>query len=203
MAKRKKKSEVDAEAPQAANPGSDVAVKEITPTVARVEREDDTGATREVYRILEVLLEERHKELIDANIAVAWRYSKVAEDSDGRLVFGRVHRGNDLWREFSDVDFVLVVTHQVWEKAAGVAQKRAAILDWLLCQCAPVMDNKAHEQKSDTKGRLLWRTRRPTGVFAENLAAFGAWQELQIAANLETFRQKHLPGMDPVSQPAA
>lgn len=200
MAKRKKPSEVDPD-----KQATDEAVNEAVEgeaaaslrdvTVVLLEREGGDAQTRWPYELLDSLVERHHRDLLDARIAICWRMSKVRADVDGQLDFGRVVRCNDLMRALSGAassepfDFVLVIAHEVWNRKETTPQRASAMLDWLLCQCMPLIDGKTGEQAMDTMNRLMWRTRKPVRTFAENVARFGLWNAREVARSLESFHQ--------------
>ncbi len=170
-------------------------------TIEPLEREHD-GVVASPYHMMEQLIEEHHTHLIDARIAIAWRMSEVRADADGLLEFGRVKRAADLDRAFAPFDFVLVIAHEVWNRAEGAKDETRlwAMLDWLLCQCMPVMAGE--EQAIDQKDRLCWRIRKPLKVFPENVGRFGLWNAEPIDEANKRFhdaQRKLLPKEDEVS----
>ena len=146
-------------------------------TVELLERERD-GVTSAPYFVLDQLIENHHPDLGLARFAIAWRLSEVREDADGLMEFGRVKRGADLDRALAPYDFVFIIAHEVWNRAAMNEARQEAILDWLCCHCMPVM--KDGEQVVDEKERLCWRLRKPLKVFAENVGRYGLWNAEKV-----------------------
>lgn len=195
MAKRKKTEGEQAAAKAAADK------RPVTIDLCHEFGEDGSGKIPAMpYKIMRGLIEDRHRHLIDAAIVICWRLSNVAQDVDGQREFGRVVRCTDLMRALLPWDFVIVLSHGIWNTAEASPNKMAAMMDWLLQQCMPVDDPKTHEQVVDEKDRLVWRNRKPLKVYSENVAAFGFWNAPELGSAHSSFRQMSLLG-DPDGEP--
>ena len=118
------------------------------------------GKVTEAYRIMESLVDEHHKHLSDAKIAIAWRFG-WKPDTDGRVTLGQCRKRSDLDRELgngdSQFDFVILLNHEHWNSISTAEQQ--AIMDHELCH-AEVCKDANGEPKTDENGRRVWRIRK-------------------------------------------
>lgn len=110
------------------------------------------------YEIVQRLVEKHHQHLIDAKIAIAWRYG-IKDDKDGRLVLGQARKATDLSRELVDYDFIILLNYQVYTSREFSDAQREALLDHELCHCQIALD-KDEEPIEDDKGRRVYRMRK-------------------------------------------
>lgn len=120
--------------------------------------ENDNGHITEPYKILDQVRRKFHPDLILAKIALAWRKA-LKPDPDGHLMLGKCVKASDLQKEFSAWDFVILLNREVWMDPEFTPEKKRALVDHELCHAAPALD-KELEQKSDERGRKVWRTRK-------------------------------------------
>lgn len=126
-------------------------------TVKLLEREH-AGKTTEAYQILDRLVKKHHGQLVDANIAIAWRFG-WSKDADGRLKLGQAKKGSDLDRELHQYDFVILLNHEAWNQGGLNQKQKDALVDHELCHCEVSMDTNG-EPKQDEQGRTVYRIRR-------------------------------------------
>jgi hypothetical protein len=113
----------------------------------------------EPYGVLEEAREQWHSDLDDAAIALAWE-AKVKMDTDGHVRLGKCVKVTELYREFADFNFVIVLNREVWNSPEFTGEKKLALMDHELCHAAPAYDDDTGEQKRDAADRLVWRVRR-------------------------------------------
>lgn len=112
----------------------------------------------EPYKLLNQARRKWHTDLGAAEIALAWRKNWKG-DKDGHLILGQCRQASELQREFAAYDFVILLNREVWTSPEFSREKKLALLDHELCHAAPALD-KHLEQRSDERGRKLWRMRR-------------------------------------------
>lgn len=135
------------------------------------------------YRIMRELIEQHHKHLAEAKIAIAWRFGKKA-DADGRMWLGAAKKGSDLDRALHEYDFVILLNHEVWNSSQFKEAQMYALMDHELCHCAVANDTDGNPKK-DEQGRTVYRTRKhDLEEFQEVYARHGAWAK-DIQAFLE------------------
>ena len=115
----------------------------------------DRDAQSEPYAVLDEMRGKWHRDIAEANIALAWRENLEA-DKDGHIVLGKCVKASDLQRELAEYDFVILLNHDVWGEFSD-AQRRA-LVDHELSHAAPSMDED-NVIKRDERGRPVWRTR--------------------------------------------
>lgn len=81
----------------------------------------ETGT--EPYNVLAEARELWHSDLDAAAIALAWE-AKVKMDTDGHVRLGKCVKVTELYREFADFDFVIVLNREIWP--VGVHQREKA-----------------------------------------------------------------------------
>jgi hypothetical protein len=160
------------------------------PTITALARVDENGNERHAYQIMDWLIEKYHSDLAEANIVIANHMSGIKEDADGTVGFGRVKRGNDLDRAFADFDFVLIIPYDMFQHSD--VDKRHAIIDSLLCQCA-VKKDKHGEPCVNSENKTIFRTRKPIKVFPENIRRYGLWQSEAVKDAAEAFHDSKRP----------
>lgn len=117
----------------------------------------ETGT--EPYGVLAEARELWHTDLDAAAIALAWE-AKVKMDTDGHVRLGKCVKVTELYREFADFNFVIVLNREVWGSPEFSKEKKLALMDHELCHAAPAYDEDTGEQKRDAADRLVWRVRR-------------------------------------------
>ena len=142
------------------------------------------------YRIMEDLISKHHSHLKDAKIAIAWRFGWSA-DADGRLRLGQTKKGSDLDRELHGYDFVILLNHEVWNKATLKEGQMVAVMDHELCHAAVSIDSDGMP-KIDESGRTVWRMRKhDVEEFTEVVARHGCYM-----SELETFAKHAMDAKD-------
>src|SRR5262245_52358269 len=121
-----------------------------------VDRSTDLG--RDVYAILDRLVENLHHELRDARIALAWCLS-WQPDVDGRCILGKCKKASDLDRELAPFDFVILLRREFFDDPMVTDQHRRALIDHELCHAA-VAYNRDGEPVVDQRGRTVYRIRK-------------------------------------------
>jgi len=133
------------------------------------------GQVTEPYRIMEEIIEAHHKHLIDAKIAIAWRFGWKA-NTDGHVTLGQAKKGSDLDREMHDHDFVILLNHEAWNGSLNPDQKRA-LMDHELCH-AEISKDQNGEPKIDENKRTVYRIRKhDIEEFREIVARHGCYKE--------------------------
>ncbi len=142
----------------------------------------ESGAGQALYPLLSRLVDEYHKELQPAKIALAWHAGWKA-DVDGRRKLGMLKKCSDLDREFRPFDFVIVLNRLWFEDAENTDAQRAAILDHELCHAARKYDTN-DEPMEDERGRPVWRTvRHDVEEFSAVIERHGTYKrDLEMAA---------------------
>jgi hypothetical protein len=113
----------------------------------------------EPWNVLTEARNEWHSDLDDAEIAVAWE-AKITADMDGHIKLGKCVKVTELYREFADFNFIIVLNRDVWNSPDFGHDKKLALMDHELCHAAPIFDDDTGEQKIDAADRLMWRTRK-------------------------------------------
>lgn len=136
---------------------------------------DQVFLSGQPYELLAEIRAEQHFDVAAAKIALAWKKG-TKPDVDGRLMLGRCVKASDLQRELVDYDFVIVLNQEVWEDPAFDREKKLALLDHELCHAARAVDDDG-EEKIDSKGRPVWRTRgHDIEEFIEIVNRRGCWK---------------------------
>ena len=115
----------------------------------------DRDAQSEPYAVLDEMRGKWHRDIAEANIALAWRENLEA-DKDGHIVLGKCVKASDLQRELVEYDYVILLNYDAWGEFSD-AQRRA-LMDHELAHAAPSMDED-NVIKRDERGRPVWRTR--------------------------------------------
>lgn len=76
------------------------------------------------------------------------------------MILGKCIKASDLQRELVAYDFVILLNKEVWESPEFTEEKKRALVDHELCHAAPAEDKDTGEQKTDEKGRPVWRIRK-------------------------------------------
>lgn len=140
-------------------------------------RQDHAG----LYEMLNDLVGEQHHHLIDARIALAWRFG-WKEDKDGRLKLGQAKKLSDLDREFrtgagEEIDLVILLNYEVWNRGDFTCEQQLALIDHELCHFQFSKDDETGEPKMDVRGRLIYRLRgHDVEEFTEIVARHGIWR---------------------------
>ena len=149
-------------------------------TVKLLERKHG-GLVTTANRLMDELVEAHHDHLLDAKIAIAWRFA-WKPDVDGRLKLCSVKKGGDLDRELHGFDFVILLNHEAWNQSGFNEPQMRALIDHALCKCQ-VSKDAAGEPRIDENNRTVYRLRQPdVQEFSEIIRRHGAW-----TADLERF----------------
>lgn len=133
---------------------------------------EHAGKVTGPYKLLDLLVAEHHSHLVDAKIAIAWRFGWRA-DADGRVILVSVKKGSDLDREMHGYDFVFLINHEVWNGGGFSERAQLRLIDHACCRCQVSKDSNG-EEKIDENGRTTYRMRKPDIVeFCEVVARHG------------------------------
>lgn len=113
----------------------------------------------EPYLLLDEIIKAHHDELMEAGVVLAWRKA-LKSDVDGRLILGKCIKVSDMHKELVEYDFIILLNKEVWEDPEFTVEKKRALIDHELCHAAPAVDKETDEQKTDSRGRLVWRIRK-------------------------------------------
>lgn len=165
-----------------------------------VERDGPEG--EEIYGLLERLCERWHQELPFNRIAIAWAFS-WKPNADGHLTLGKCKKASQLDRELMDFDFVILLNRGFWTEERVTDEMREALLDHELCHATIDLDNEG-EPKIDTRGRVLYRTRKhDIEEFQQIVARHGVWKQDLRAFAAEILKAKKFPLLEePPGEPA-
>lgn len=140
------------------------------------------------WKLLDKLVRKHHQHLIDARIALAWRYA-LKKDADRLLVLGKCVKASDLSRELVDWDFVILLNYEVWTSPEFGDHQKEALLDHELCH-AQISKNKDGTAKEDDRGRRVYRVRKhDIEEFTEIVTRHGTYKR-----DLEEFGKVILAG---------
>ena len=155
--------------------------------------EGDDGAA--LYRLVSKLVTTHHRELIGANIALAWCRSWRA-DVDGRQRLGQCKRASDLDRECAPFDFVILLNQDFVTNPTVTDEQRLALLDHELMHATVKLDPTTHEPMTDEKGRTVYRLRKhDIEEFGDVVERHGLWKKdlEHFAVQLRRAKQPELP----------
>lgn len=161
----------------------------------------DDGSLPQPLELMHEIINAHHHHLIDAKIALAWRYG-WNEDKDGRLKLGQCRKADDVSRDLHGYDFIIFLNYEAWNKASFTELQMRALIDHELCH-AEVDLNEDDEPKVDTAGRTVYRIRgHDVEEFHEIAARYGGWtQGLEQLAKAAVERSKR-PLLDTPQNPA-
>ena len=155
----------------------------------------DPEGHRPMYKAVARLVTEHHRELINANIVLAWCTS-WRTDVDGRQTLGMCKKASDLDRELAPYDFVVLLNRDFWTNPTVTDEQRDALLDHELCHATIKLDPETHEPMEDERGRKVYRIRKhDLEEFAEIAARHGCWKRdlERFAVALAQAKQPELP----------
>jgi hypothetical protein len=145
--------------------------KPKTPTYERIDR---TADRREVYPILDRLVEKRRPDLSEANIALAWRFG-FKRNKDGQLVLGKCKKVSELDKQFQGHDFVIILNSEAWEHLSD--EQREALVFHELCHAAIAEDQNGNPKK-DARGRQVYRIKKhDIEEFGDVVALYGCYKQ--------------------------
>ena len=140
----------------------------------------NAGRITAPYRIMEALTKDQCKHLQNARIAIAWRNGWPAIED--RIKLGQMKLASDCDRAYKDFDFLMLLNSEVYRNGASKEESLVMTIHFCLLCGLPAMDREG-EQKTDEKGRLCWKTRKPTIVqFPEILKTYGIEKTLGLTA---------------------
>lgn len=150
------------------------------PVTVKLLSRQHAGRLTMPYALMERLVDKHHDHLVDAKIAIAWRFGWKA-DVDGRIKMVSVKKGSDLDRELHDYDFVILLNHEAWNGGTGYdgpvlnEGQMTIYMDHALCWCQVAKDGKG-EPRIDENNRIVYRLRRPDRVeFSEIVARYNCY----------------------------
>lgn len=137
------------------------------------------------HKLLDQLVRDHHPDLIDAGIALMWRFG-LKPDSDGKITLGTCQKVTDKMKELASADYAFVITlnHTFWTALETSDQQRAALLDHELCHAVLCKDEDG-ESIFDDRGRPTYRIRKhDIEEFSAIVARHGCYK-----SDLEAFAQ--------------
>ena len=173
-------------------------VKHKRVTIEPAERMN-AGRVIAPYKIMEGLIGKTCEHLKAASIAIAWRKGWPAVED--RIKLGQMKLASDCDRAYKDFDFLLLLNSEVYRNGAATEESLTMTIHHLLLRGAPALD-KEGEQKTDEKGRLCWKTRRPPIVeFPEIIETYGIEKTLGLTADaIEAVREGPRPLLDAIEK---
>lgn len=156
-----------------------------------IPEQDTQGNTPEPYKILKEVRDLHHADTKQARFALAWRITTKA-DKDGHIVLGKCLKVSDLYREFADYDFIIVLNKEFWEDPAVTKEQRFALVDHELCHAAPTYNDETGEHEVDERGRYMFRSRsHDVAEFIEIVQRNGIWKhDLSVFAKALAEKRK-------------
>lgn len=127
--------------------------------MGKIQKYELIDPTTEPYTVLAEAREAWHEDLHQAAIALAWE-AKIKPDVDGHVKLGKCVKVTELYREFAEFNFIIVLNREVWNSPEFTPDKKLALMDHELCHAAPAFDDETGEQKLDAADRLVWRVRK-------------------------------------------
>lgn len=119
----------------------------------------ETREGKEMYSLMNKLINKFHPDLIETNIALAWNYT-WKPDIDGHLTLGRCKKASDLDKVVpSPFDFIITLFHEFWHDSAVTNDQRCALLDHELCHAAVKLNNDGRVAK-DEEDHVVCRIKR-------------------------------------------
>jgi hypothetical protein len=150
---------------------------------------------KQLYALVSKLVTQHHRELIGANVALAWCTSWRA-DVDGRQRLGQCKRSSDLDRECTPFDFVILLNRDFVTNPTVTDEQRAALLDHELMHATVKLDPKTHEPMEDERGRKVYRLRKhDIEEFGDVVQRHGLYKKdlERFAVQLRNAKQPELP----------
>lgn len=147
-----------------------------------------------MYALLRTLVNEYHRDVIGARIALAWNVV-WKPDVDGRVILGQCRKVSDLEREVNELlpyDFVIVLRKEFWQDPCVTDLQRRALLDHELCHAAVKLDEHG-EPVVDERERTVYRIRKhDLEEFAEIAERYGCYKRdvEEFAKRLDRARHK-------------
>jgi hypothetical protein len=167
-----------------------------------IPEQDAQGKIPEPYKLLKEVRDLHHADTKEARIAMAWRLRTKA-DKDGHIVLGKCVKVSDLYREYADYDFIIVLNREFYDEPTVTKEQRIALIDHEMCHAAPTYNDETGEHEVDERGRYLFRTRsHDVQEFFEIIQRNGLWKrDLQQMA--EVIVQKKKSPLFSIPDPAA
>ena len=154
-----------------------------------IPEQDAQGRIPEPYKVLQEVRDLHHGDTKQARFAMAWRLRTKA-DKDGHIVLGKCVKVSDLYREYADYDFIIVLNKDFWEDPAVTKEQRIALVDHELCHAAPTYNGETGEHEVDERGRHLFRIRdHDVQEFIEIVERNGIWKH-DLAAFAKVLAEK-------------
>ena len=161
--------------------------KEPKPKKLSYERIDPHDDPDGIYPLLRELVANERSDLVEAEIALAWRVGWKA-DKDGLMPLGKCKKAADLEKEFHTYDFVIILNAEAWKKLSAV--QRRALVHHELMHAAVSEDKESGEVKRDAKGRPVFRIRKhDLEEFRDIVTKYGCYK-----ADIEAFVNAAMSG---------
>lgn len=166
-----------------------------------IPEQDDKGKTPEPYLLLKEVRDLNHGDTHEARIAMAWRLRTKA-DKDGNIVLGKCVKVSDLYREYADYDFIIVLNKDFYDDLEVTKEQRMALIDHEMMHCAPTYNDETGEHEVDERGRYLFRLRgHDFEDFNDIIQRHGIWKR-DLTRVAELLAQKRKNPLFAVTDPA-
>ena len=139
-----------------------------------IKRDVPGKETPRVYVLMDDLIDAHHPHLVDADIALYWKFGWKA-DTDGSLTVVKAMKASDIDRAGNREghDFAIALNHEVFNSGKFTEHEARYWIDHALECCKSDCDNDG-EQKEDENGNNCWRVRKPSlQLFPEVYARHG------------------------------
>lgn len=149
-----------------------------------IKAQDASGNRTQMYNLMDELIAAYHSELAMANIVLAWNVA-MKPDRDGNIPLGKVRKASELDRKLHGFDVVVEINKEHWDDPATTINNRRAILDRLLCEARPVLDED-NVPKEDEDGKIVYYCRKaPIQEYPEVIERHGIYHpKLRTLAEL-------------------
>jgi hypothetical protein len=152
--------------------------------------------------LLKEVRDAHHTDTKEARIAMAWRLRTKA-DKDGHIVLGKCVKVSDLYREYADYDFIIVLNREFYDEPTVTKEQRIALIDHEMCHAAPTYNDETGEHEVDERGRYLFRIRKhEVEEFIEIVQRNGIWKH-DLLAFAKALQEKKKAPLFSIPDPAA
>ena len=123
-----------------------------------IPEQDAQGKIPEPYKLLKEVRDMHHGSTKQARIAMAWRLRTKA-DKDGHIVLGKCVKVSDLYREYADYDFIIVLNREFYDEPTVTKEQRIALIDHEMDMPPRHTTTRQVNMKWMSVGRYLFRIR--------------------------------------------
>lgn len=167
-----------------------------------IPEQDAQGKIPEPYKLLKEVRDAHHTDTKEARIAMAWRLRTKA-DKDGHIVLGKCVKVSDLYREYADYDFIIVLNREFYDEPTVTKEQRIALIDHEMTHAAPTYNDETGEHEVDERGRYLFRLRsHDVAEFYEIVQRNGIWKR-DLAEFARVLQEKKKAPLFSIPDPAA